>query len=187
MAQHEKCHRSTESDQGGNSCNECKYVTNNRNYLTDHKRRMHLIQDGIWLCVKGKCELQPKSSTNSYKSKKHQGIHADVLCEKREKPFGKKRSLQRHIKAKHQEANIGENQGDEEVTVSANIEHLAGVDVGDLVVMPFDPLTEDPLTSEHPNDSLSMELMPNDLDPYLIFVTDTTDTKKIARCKFLQI
>ena len=28
----------------------------------------------------------------------------------------------------------------------------------------IDPLTEDPLTSEHPNDSLPLELMPNDLD-----------------------
>ena len=168
LAQHEKSHRSTELDQGGNfSCNECKFVTENRNYLRDHKRRMHLIQDGIWLCVKGKCELQPKSFTNSYKLQKHQGIHADVLCEKCEKPFGTKRSLQRHIKAKHQEAHIGENQGDEEVeevTVSTNIDHLDSVDVGDLVVIPFDPLTEDPLTSEHPNDSLPMELMPNDLD-----------------------
>ena len=36
--------------------------------------------------------------------------------------------------------------------------------MGDLVVMPFDPLTKVPLTSEHPNDSLPMELMPNDLD-----------------------
>ena len=62
------------------------------------------------------------------------------LCEKCEKPFGTKRSLQRHIKTKHQEAHIRENQGDEEVTVSANIEHLDSVDVGDLVVMPFDPL-----------------------------------------------
>ena len=67
---------------------------------------------------------------------------------------GTKRSLHRHIKAKHQEAHIGENQRDEEVTVSTNIEHLDSVDVGDLVVMPFDPLTEDPLTSEHSNDSL---------------------------------
>ena len=68
LAQHEKSHRSTELDQGGNfSCNKCKYVTENRNYLRDHKRRMHLIQDGVWICVKGKCELQPKSFTNSYK------------------------------------------------------------------------------------------------------------------------
>ena len=65
---------STESEQGGNfSCNEWKYVTKNRNYLTYHKRRMHLIQDGIWLCVKRKCELQPKSFTNSYKIKKTSG------------------------------------------------------------------------------------------------------------------
>ena len=58
-----------------------------------------------------------------------------------------------------------ENQGDEEVeevTVSTNIDHLDSVDVGDLVVIPFDPLTEDPLTSEHPNDSLPLELTPND-------------------------
>ena len=75
-----------------------------------------------------------------------------------------KESLQRHIKAKHQEAHIGENRGDEEVTVSTNIEHLDSVAVGDLVVMTFDPLTKDPLTSEHPNDLLPMELMPNDLD-----------------------
>ena len=36
-----------------------------------------------------------------------------------------------------------------------NIEHLDSVDVGDLVVMPFDPLalTKDPLKSEHPNDA----------------------------------
>ena len=68
------------------------------------------------------------------------------------------------MKAKHQEAHIGENQGDEEVTVSTNIDHLDSVDVGDLVVIPFDPLTEDPLTSEHPNDSLPLDLMPNDLD-----------------------
>ena len=111
--------------------------------------------------VKGKSELQPKSFTNSYKLQKHQEIHADVLCEKCEKPFGTKRSLQRHIKAKHQEAYIGENRGDEAVTVSTNIEHLDSVDVGDLVVIPFDPLTEDPLTSEHSNDSLPMQLMPN--------------------------
>ena len=58
---------------------------------------MHLIQDGIWLCVKGKCELQPKSFTNSYKLQKHQELHADVLCEKCEKPFGTKQSLQRYI------------------------------------------------------------------------------------------
>ena len=45
-----------------------------------------------------------------------------------------------------------------------NIEHLDSVDVGDSVVLPFDPLTEYPLTSEHPNDSLPMELMPNELD-----------------------
>ena len=48
--------------------------------------------------------------------------------------------------------------------MSTNIEHLDSVDVGDLVVVPFDPLTEDPLTSEHLNDSLPMELMPNYLD-----------------------
>ena len=48
--------------------------------------------------------------------------------------------------------------------MSTNIEHLDSVDVGDLVVIPFDPLAEDPLTSEHPNDSLPLELMPNDLD-----------------------
>ena len=87
---------------------------------------------------------------------------SDVLCEKCEKLFGMKRSLHRHIKAKHQEAGIGENQGDKEITVNANIEHLDSVDVDDMVVMPFDPLTEDPLTSEHPNDLLPMELMPND-------------------------
>ena len=108
---------------------------------------MHLIQDGNWLCVKGECELQPKSFTNSYKLQKHQGIRADVLCEKCKKPFGTKRSLQRHIRAMHQEAHIGEKQGDEEVA------------------MPFDSLTEDSLTSEqHPNDLLPMELMPNNLD-----------------------
>ena len=48
--------------------------------------------------------------------------------------------------------------------MSTNIGHLDSVDVGDLVAMPFDPLTKDPLTSEHPNDLLPMELMPNDLD-----------------------
>ena len=48
--------------------------------------------------------------------------------------------------------------------MSTNIDHLDSVDVGDLVVIPFDPLAEDPLTSEHPNDSLPLELMPNDLD-----------------------
>ena len=64
LAQHEKSHRSTEFDQGGNlSCNECKNVTNNRNYLTDHKRRMHLIQDGIWLCgLRGNVNSSPNRS-----------------------------------------------------------------------------------------------------------------------------
>ena len=114
--------------------------------------------------LRGNVNSSPNRSQTATNFKKHQEIHADVLCEKCEKPFGTKRSLQRHIKAKHQEANIGENQGDEEVTVSANIEHLDSVYVGDLVVMPFDPLTKDPLTSEHPNVSLPMELMPNDLD-----------------------
>ena len=68
--------------------------------------------------------------TECAKVQKHQEIHADVLCEKCEKPFGTKQSLQRHIKAKHQEAHIGENQGEDEVTVSANIEHLDSVDGG---------------------------------------------------------
>ena len=64
----------------------------------------------------------------------------DVLCEECEKPLGTKRSLQRHINAKHQETHIGENRGDKEVTVSTNIElELDSVDVGDLVVMPLDP------------------------------------------------
>ena len=45
--------------------------------------------------------------------------------------------------------------------MSTNIEHLDSVAVGDLVVMTFDPLTKDPLTSEHSNDSLPMEFMPN--------------------------
>ena len=49
--------------------------------------------------------------------------------------------------------------------MSTHIEHLDNVDVGDLVVGgPFGPLTEDPLTSEHPNELLPMELMPNNLD-----------------------
>ena len=75
--------------------------------------------------------------TQSYKLKKHQGIHGDVLCPKCEKPFGTKRSLQRHLNAKHQEAHIGENRGDGEVTVSTNIEHLDSVELGGLV--PSDP------------------------------------------------
>ena len=79
------------------------------------------------------------SFTHSYKLKKHQGIHGDVLCQKCEKPFGTKRSLQWHINAKHQELHIGENRGDGEVTVGINIEHLDSVQLGDLVVMPFDP------------------------------------------------
>ena len=55
--------RSTESDQDGNfSCNECKYVTNNRNYLTDHEQRMYLIQDGIWLCSAQIVHKQPQTS-----------------------------------------------------------------------------------------------------------------------------
>ena len=78
----------------------------------------------------------PNRSQIAKKLQKHQELHADVLCEKCEKPFGTKRSLQRHIKAKHQEAHFGGNQRDEEVTVSTNIGHLDSVDVGDLVAMP---------------------------------------------------
>ena len=122
------------------SCTECKYETDTKYYLQNHKRTMHVAKEGLWICAKGKCAENPRSFINNHLLKKHQDCHEEIKCEKCDKKFTAKRNFRRHIKTVHKD-----NLEVRNVTVSVNIAHIDPEDVavGDLVVVPLDPLTND--------------------------------------------
>ena len=146
--QHEKQHKNSANEKPF-SCNECKYQTDNKCYLQNHKRTMHLVKVGLWMCAKGKCSENPRSFINSHLLQKHQKCHEEVKCDKCEKKFTAKRNFRRHLKEVHKdkEVDTDDNLEERNVTVSANIAHLDpdNVVIGDLLVVPLDPLTNDRL------------------------------------------
>ena len=142
--QHEKKHKQSANEKPF-SCTECKYETDTKYYLQNHKRTMHVAKEGLWICAKGKCAENPRSFINNYLLKKHQDCHEEIKCEKCDKKFTAKRNFRRHIKTVHKD-----NLEERNVTVSVNIAHIDPEDVavGDLVVVPLDPSPLDPLTND---------------------------------------
>ena len=114
------------------SCTECKYETDTKYYLQNHKRTMHVAKEGLWICAKGKCAENPRSFINNHLLKKHQDCHEEIKCEKCDKKITAKRNFRRHIKTVHKD-----NLEERNVTVSVNIAHIDPEDVavGDLVVV----------------------------------------------------
>ena len=82
---------------------------------------------------------------NNHFLKKHQDCHEEIKCEKCDKKFTAKRNFWRHIKTVHKD-----NLEERNVTVSVNIAHIDPEDVavGDLIVVPLDPSSLDPLTND---------------------------------------
>ena len=79
------------------SCDHCKYKTDFKAYLDHHKKRIHMSQPGLWMCMTGTCRGKPSSFINHHQLKKHQQIE----CPECKKSFGAKRNMKRHIKNVH--------------------------------------------------------------------------------------
>ena len=89
--------------EGSFSCTICKYNTTNKNYLTDHFRMNHGIEEGSWVCHMGKCSENPKSFINHRLLSRHQGTHKNVPCLKCGKIFGAKRNMIKHMRVVHKQ------------------------------------------------------------------------------------
>ena len=63
--QHEKKHKQSANEKPF-SCTECKYETDTKYYLQNHKRTMHVAKEGLWICAKGKCAENPRSFINNH-------------------------------------------------------------------------------------------------------------------------
>ena len=81
LAQHQNVHRSTSDLPKNLSCDACQYKTSNKDYLKNHKTRMHDMQPGVWICNINSCEEEPKSFINRHLLKKHQEIHINVFVQ----------------------------------------------------------------------------------------------------------
>ena len=79
------------------SCDHCKYKTDFKAYLDHHKKRIHMSQPGLWMCMTGTCRGKPSSFINHHQLKKHQQIE----CPECKKSFGAKRNMRRHVKHVH--------------------------------------------------------------------------------------
>ena len=104
LSQHQSLHRWNSSPGESFSCTECKFVTSNRNYLTDHIRRAHKETEGSWVCTTDSCTAKPKTFINHRLLERHQtSSHANVACPECEKIFGAKRNMLRHIGVVHKQ------------------------------------------------------------------------------------
>ena len=74
LAQHQNVHRSTSDLPKNLSCDACQYKTSNKDYMKNHKTRMHDMQPGVWICNINSCE---------------------------EEPFGAERNMKKHLKSAH--------------------------------------------------------------------------------------
>lgn len=92
---------------------DCKYKTNSKAYLNDHRRRMHKSDEGtgLWMCFVGSCREKPRSFLNNHQRLKHQQDHENVKCLECNQVFSAKRNMKRHVKRKHKavEANVTRN------------------------------------------------------------------------------
>ena len=115
---------------------ECKYKTNLKAYMKDHKRKMHKTDErpGLWMCFVGACQQKPRSFLNHHQHKKHQQDHENVKCPECNEVFSAKRNMKRHLKRKHKavESNTTENSNE-----SNNDENLNPDDV-DIDNVPFE-------------------------------------------------
>ena len=82
---------------------DCKYKTNSKAYLNDHRRRMHKSDEGtgLWMCFVGSCREKPRSFLNNHQRLKHQQDHENVKCLECNQVFSAKRNMKRHVKRKH--------------------------------------------------------------------------------------
>ena len=101
LAQHQNVHRSTSDLPKNLSCDACQYKTSNKDYLKNHKTRMHDMQPGVWICNINSCEEEPKSFINRHLLKKHQEIHINVFCPVCQRLFGAVRNMKKHLKSAH--------------------------------------------------------------------------------------
>ena len=116
LIQHLRLHALDAEENNLLSCTEsaeCKYKTNSRAYMSDHRRRIHKAsaRPGQWMCFVGSCQEKPRSFLNHHQHKKHQQDHANVNCPECNQLFSAKRNLRRHVNRKHKavEANISRN------------------------------------------------------------------------------
>ena len=96
LLQHQKSHSLNPADKDY-SCDHCKYKTDFKAYLDHHKKRIHMSQPGLWMCMTGTCRGKPSSFINHHQLKKHQQIE----CPECKKSFGAKRNMKRHVKNVH--------------------------------------------------------------------------------------
>ena len=113
LAQHEKSHRSTESDQGRNfSCNQCKHRFADSSHLKRHFEGKHLnIKHTCDVCDKkytSKNDLRKHvtakhsaSSTEEIAPKEENKLQPGYKCKFCEKYYHHKGDLNRHKRTKH--------------------------------------------------------------------------------------
>ena len=101
LALHQNVHRSTSDLPKNLSCDACQYKTSNKDYMKNHKTRMHDMQPGVWICNINSCEEEPKSFINRHLLKKHQEIHINVFCPVCQRLFGAVRNMKKHLKSAH--------------------------------------------------------------------------------------
>ena len=116
LLQHLNSHALGPTENHALSCAEsedCKYKTNSRAYMKDHKRRIHTAsaRPGIWMCFADSCKDKPRSFLNHHQQEKHQQDHANVKCPECSQLFSAKRNMNKHVKRKHKlvEANVSRN------------------------------------------------------------------------------
>ena len=72
-------------------------------FPVDMKRKMHSVQEGLWVCFQDKCEMKPKSFLNNDLLSKHQSTQNNLPLRKCPKHFGAKRNMMKHMATKHRE------------------------------------------------------------------------------------
>ena len=142
LIQHEHSH-SRNLKENVFSCEECQYFTNNKDYMTDHMRRMHRAKEGMWMCMQGTCKNRPKSFINNHLLAAHQKNHDNFPCPKCKKSFGAKRNMLRHLKTVHKkqaEHDTTGNSNNSENDMNLNFDpvDIANVDLDQAIVLPFD-------------------------------------------------
>ena len=96
LNQHKKSHLMNQAEEHVYSCDLCRYKTEIKAYMNDHKKRLHKSKPGVWLCMSGTCSENPKSFINPQQMSKHHLIHANVTCPDCNKCFGAQRNMKRH-------------------------------------------------------------------------------------------
>ena len=144
LLQHERSHTNM-AKENELSCQECKYRSDNKDYLRDHQRKMHQAKDGMWMCIKGSCAEKPKSFVNNHLLSRHQHHHESFPCTKCQKSFGAKKNMVRHLNTVHKAPEGGSDRNLDEPHNELTLNNIPYMDVNsvnleNLLVMPVDPL-----------------------------------------------